>query len=212
MQSSVAVIDYGAGNIGSVLNIFKKIGVSAFPARTEEELASATHLLLPGVGAFDHCMSELTKSSVLEPFTHAVRVGKKPLLGICVGFQMLFSGSEEGKLPGLGWLEGKVVRFDASRLSPKQKIPHMGWGDIDTAPHPLWKNFDGQRFYFVHSYHPVISGDTRVIATSHYGYDFCCGAAKDNIAGVQFHPEKSHRYGMQLLNNFAQMAPMAKAA
>jgi imidazole glycerol-phosphate synthase subunit HisH len=212
MQSSVAIIDYGAGNIGSVLNIFKKIGVSAIAAKRAEDIVSASHLLLPGVGAFDHCMRELRESPLLAPLAKAVLEDKKPFLGICVGFQMLFSGSEEGTLPGLGWLSGKVVKFDKNRLPPSCKIPHMGWSDVVTTPHPLWQDFEQPRFYFVHSYHPLLEHAAQAIARCHYGYDFCCGAANGNITGVQFHPEKSHRYGMRLLANFARAPSIAQAA
>lgn len=204
MGNTVTVVDYGAGNIGSVMNMYKRIGVAAVRGRTAQDIASADRLLLPGVGAFDHCIAALKDSGLTESLTHAALTRRIPVLGICVGFQMLFSGSEEGSLPGLGWLDGKVVRFDEQRLGSHDKIPHMGWEEITLqAPHPLLTGFEKPRFYFVHSYHAVLLAGTTSIATCHYGYDFCCAASKDNIAGVQFHPEKSHRFGMTLLRNFA---------
>jgi len=204
MANTITVVDYGAGNIGSVLNIYKRIGVNAVRGKNPADIDAATHLLLPGVGAFSHCMDALKDSGLISSLSHAALTRRVPLLGICVGFQMLFSGSEEGATPGLGWLDGNVVRFDKRRLGPQDKIPHMGWQDISVQmPHPLFAGFNDARFYFVHSYHVAPQAGTQTLATCHYGYDFCCAAGKENIMGVQFHPEKSHRFGMTLLKNFA---------
>ena len=204
-QQTVTVVDYGAGNVGSVMNMLKKIGVPAVRATTVEQLEDAQRLLLPGVGAFDHCMEMLDMSGLRPALCDAALVQKKPVLGICVGFQMMYEGSEEGEKPGLGWLDGQVVHFDRARLSPQQKVPHMGWDNINTVAHPLFFSPDEPRYYFVHSYHVQPVDAKSVIATCDYGYEFCCAAHKENIIGVQFHPEKSHRFGMQLLRNFAGM-------
>lgn len=201
--NSVAVIDYGAGNVGSVLNMLKKVSVPAVRAQTAEDVAAAQRLILPGVGAFDYCMENFERSPLFAAVKDAAAM-QKPLLGICVGFQMLFTRSEEGKRPGLGWIEGEVVRFDASRMNARQKIPHMGWSDvIAEKPAPLFAGMKTPRFYFVHSFHPVPKNPADSIATAEYGYRFCCGVRKGNIMGVQFHPEKSHRFGMQLFRNFS---------
>ncbi|MCB9986251.1 MAG: imidazole glycerol phosphate synthase subunit HisH [Rhodospirillales bacterium] len=201
-MSYVAVIDYGAGNIGSVLNMFKKIGVAAKAAATPESVADAARILLPGVGAFDHCMQALNASGLRDALERAALSDKKPFLGICVGQQMMLEGSDEGKLPGLGWIPGRNVRFADI---PGRRVPHMGWTEVaPTCAHPL---FDGYAeppcFYFVHSYHPACAHAENVLATADYGGAFCCAVHADNVVGVQFHPEKSHKYGMKFLINFA---------
>lgn len=204
-EPAVTVVDYGAGNVGSVMNMLKKIGVPALRAQEAAQLKAAKRLILPGVGAFDHCMQKLADSGLRPALEEAALKQKTPLLGICVGFQMMYAGSEEGTQPGLGWLSGKVVRFDASKLKADQKVPHMGWDRISALAHPLFFSPDEPRFYFVHSYHAQPDDPTCTIATCNYGYEFTCAAQKENILGVQFHPEKSHRFGMQLLRNFAGM-------
>lgn len=200
----LAVIDYGAGNIGSVLNMLKKIGVPAVRAKTEADLDAATHLILPGVGSFDYCVQSFNASGMRPAIEQKMRDAHTPLLGICVGFQMLFEGSAEGQEAGLGWLPGQVVKFDQSRMDPHLKVPHMGWNEVTLKrPHTLFEHNATQRFYFVHSYHPVCTNAAHVIGTSHHGYEFCCAAGTGLISGVQFHPEKSHRFGMSLLKRFA---------
>lgn len=206
---SIAIVDYGAGNIGSVLNMLKKIGVSARRAATPEAIASAERLILPGVGAFDHCMGSFEASGLKQALEDVAFQAKKPVLGICVGMQMMLEGSAEGQRPGLGWIKGRVVRFALN--DPSLKIPHMGWSDVTPAiPHPLFDGFDGDaRFYFVHSYHPACADKGNVMARADYGMPFECAITNGNIAGVQFHPEKSHRYGMRLLKNFSTWTPQA---
>lgn len=202
----VAVIDYGAGNIGSVLNMLKKIGVKAQAAATPDAVEGAARLLLPGVGAFDHCMGSFDASG-LRPSVEKAVAGGKPLLGICVGMQMMLEGSDEGARPGLGWIKGRVKKF-----SPDLglKIPHMGWSAVTPkTEHALFDGFNGDAsFYFVHSYHPETSNAENILATADYGKPFCCAVTNgSNIAGAQFHPEKSHRYGMRFLSNFAKWNP-----
>ncbi len=207
-MSYVAVIDYGAGNIGSVLNMFKKVNVPAQAAATASSIEGASRILLPGVGAFDHCMHAFDTSGLRPAVEHAVHAAKKPLLGICVGQQMLLEGSDEGELPGLGWVRGRVRRFADM---PGRRIPHMGWTEVhSTAQHPLLAGFDETpTFYFVHSYHPECADPTNIMATADYDGAFTCAVRAGNIAGVQFHPEKSHRYGMKLFTNFAGWNPQA---
>lgn len=192
--------------------MLKKIGVNAKRGQSAADIAAAKKLILPGVGAFDHCMEKLQKSGLRPALEQAAHTAHIPVLGICVGFQMLFQRSQEGTLAGLGWIDGEVIRFDSAKLGAHHKIPHMGWSEIRyTARQPLFMDMDKPRFYFVHSYHAIANRPEDSIATCHYGYDFCSAVRKDNMVGVQFHPEKSHRYGMQLLRNFVAWSPHDKA-
>lgn len=203
----VTLIDYGVGNTGSVANMFKRIGVPCTQAARAEDILAAKALLLPGVGAFGYCMEQFNASGLRPALEEAVLGNKTPILGICVGFQMLFEHSDEGDAAGLGWLHGKVVRFDSARLEPRQKIPHMGWNYVQVKdPHPLFEGMERPRFYFVHSYHPQVHDTSITIAECDYGYRFPCAVEQGNIRGVQFHPEKSHRYGMRLLQNYSRIA------
>jgi glutamine amidotransferase len=203
------VIDYGSGNLRSVAKSLEKVAasqkieVSSDPAA----LASATHIVLPGVGAFADCIKGLTDiSGMVEALEHEVHKNKKPFLGICVGMQMLFErGLEHGAHKGLGWLEGEVVKIDADASF---KIPHMGWNELNILQptHSLLKNIHtGEHVYFVHSYHARCKNLSDVIAATDYGSALTAIVAKDNIMGVQFHPEKSQAAGLQLLNNFLGM-------
>jgi imidazole glycerol-phosphate synthase subunit HisH len=201
----VAILDYGIGNVSSILNMLKKAGAAAKITSDPAFIQEADKLILPGVGHFDYCMQQLQKASFHDLLQRRVLEEKVPILGVCVGCQMLMESSEEGNEKGLGWIEGKVVKFDRNLLSPKMKIPHMGWNDI----HPvdacmLYENIEEPRFYFTHSYHLVCKDTSKVTATSEYGYSFTASVRQDNIMGVQFHPEKSHRFGMQLYQNFVK--------
>ena len=156
------------------------------------------------MGHFDHCMQRFNASGLRLSIEKKVFKEKVPVLGICVGLQMFMDSSEEGTEPGLGWLRGKTVRFKSGQMDPALKIPNMGWIDVQcNKPSNLWKGLEGSRFYFAHSYYvePAISED--ILLTAKFGYNFVAGVERDNIAGVQFHPEKSQRFGMQLLHNFA---------
>mgnify|MGYP000644209179 CR=1 FL=1 len=203
----LAIVDYGAGNIGSVMNMLKRLSIPAIRATSPDQLTSASGIILPGVGAFDYCMSRFNASGLRETADAIVAQGSKPLLGICVGLQMMFRGSEEGQEKGLSWIDGDVVRFDPSKMDQALKIPHMGWSFVDAQPRftPL-AGIEKPRFYFVHSYHAVCDDKADEAATAHYGYDFTCGIARGQLYGAQFHPEKSHKYGMATLRNFAKMA------
>lgn len=203
---SVCVIDYGLGNINSVANMIRHIGGACRITADPEEVAIAERLILPGVGAFDMGMAALHNSGIADSLFVAVMERNKPILGICLGMQLMASRSEEGRLPGLGWLNADVQKFRLP-VESKLKIPHMGWTPIDIVkPNPLLDSaMGGQRFYFVHSYHVVCNNSSDVLATASHGIRFCAAFQKDNIFGVQFHPEKSHRFGMALIKRFLEL-------
>lgn len=204
----IAIIDYGVGNPASILNMLKKIGTQAILTRDKAKIRAADKLILPGVGAFDHGMVSLEKADLIGCIEEEVLKREKPILGICLGMQMLGTKSEEGEKPGLGWINFETVKFCFLDAEVKNlKVPHMGWNNIDLLQpdNVIFYNWTEQaRFYFVHSYHAICEDTDNVLATTHYGYRFACVVGKNNILGVQFHPEKSHRYGMQLLKNFAE--------
>lgn len=203
----ITIIDYGAGNVKSVQNMLKKIGVESTLTKEISVIEEATKFILPGVGAFDYGMQQLKKSDLIETLNKKVIEQKTPLLGICLGAQMLGNKSEEGSEKGLGWIDIDVVKFDKKLLDSNLKVPHMNWNEIKiNKENLLLKKLNNEsRFYFVHSYHMKANNNEDILCTSNYGYIFVSGVNKDNIWGVQFHPEKSHKYGMQLLENFAQL-------
>lgn len=200
----IRIIDYGLGNILAFANMYKRMNVEAGIARTAGELAGATKLILPGVGNFDHAMGLLNASGMREPLDEMVLGGKVPVLGICVGMQMLAHSSTEGIAPGLGWVEAEVKGF-AGLGRPDLLLPHMGWNDVRPAPgEALFAGLEDEaRFYFLHSYYLECARPADVAAVSGYGADFACAVHAGHIHGVQFHPEKSHHFGAQLLKNFA---------
>lgn len=199
----IAILDFGVGNLASIHNMLKKIGVPSVITTDPEVARKAEKLILPGVGNFDYCMQKFTSSGLVDTVEDVVLNQKKPILGICVGCQMMMEESEEGVNKGLGWIKGKVARFKPELASEGIKVPHMNWTDITARPGvKLYDKIEYPRFYFVHSYHLVCDEESEVSATSFYGYSFAASVEKQNIYGVQFHPEKSHKYGMQLLRNF----------
>lgn len=202
----IVIVDYGVGNLASVLNMFRKIGVKdAVISGEGDVVAKATKILLPGVGAFDGGMGHLERSGLIPVLNDKALKEKVPVLGICLGMQLLTKKSEEGKMPGLGWVDAETVRFN---LDPalKLKVPNMGWEYISVKRNnPLVDTVGRNRFYFVHSYHVKCHDASQELATSHFGYDFTCMVNKENIYGAQFHPEKSLRFGMKLLENFAKL-------
>lgn len=202
----LVIADYNVGNLASIKNMLKKAGCqNAMISSSPQQLESAAKIILPGVGHFEHCMTQLQKSPFFEVLKKRVLEDKIPLLGVCVGHQMLFEHSDEGNCPGLGWIPGRVRRFEKSNMDARLKIPHMAWTDVEVKPGAvLFTGLDQPRFYFVHSYHAVCE-PTYVTATAHYGYDFVAAARHENIQGVQFHPEKSHRFGMQVYRNFINL-------
>lgn len=201
----IAVVDYGVGNLGSVLNMLKKIGRPGVAADTCETLAKANAIILPGVGAFDAAMDKLHASGLIETLKQKISIEKVPVLGICLGMQLLFGSSQEGTAKGLEILEGSAIKFVSE--SSSLKIPHMGWNHVIPAgKHPLMAGLEDQaRFYFVHSYH-IECPESTIIGYTDYGGNFPSLIGKENILGAQFHPEKSHKYGMKLLHNFTEMA------
>jgi glutamine amidotransferase len=205
------LIDYGMGNLGSILNMFRRIGVPVVRATAPREIEAASKLILPGVGAFDPAMRRLRELDLLAALTERVLNKGVPLLGICLGMQLLAEASEEGESAGLGWIPGQVRRF-VFPAGSNVKIPHMGWNFVDRAKsHPLTEPVaDDSRFYFVHSYHFGCERPDDVLLTATYGEQpFVAAVASGHIAGVQFHPEKSHRYGMAVLRAFVQWNPKA---
>ncbi len=202
----IVLVDYGIGNTGSILNMLKHIGASAVLSSDHDTIGQADKLILPGVGAFDAAMNNLSTRGMIPLLNRLVLYEKIPVLGICLGMQILGTGSDEGNELGLGWINFRNVRFDATRFVQPLKLPHMGWNLV--VPHkdsPILNNIGEQpRFYFVHSYHPMCSDAADVLLEANYGYNFTAAVHRENIYGVQFHPEKSHKFGMQLLKNFAE--------
>lgn len=203
----ITIIDYGVGNIKAFLNVYKQLNIPAQTATTAAEVESATKLILPGVGAFDHAMDRLNNSGMREALDEAVLNRKVPVIGICVGMQMLSASSDEGRLPGLGWIDGSVKKFDVTRIRDITHLPHMGWNDVKpVADVPLFVELmNDARFYFLHSYYFECNKHEDILAVTDYGGQFACAVGSGYIYGVQFHPEKSHHYGIQLLNNFANL-------
>jgi glutamine amidotransferase len=203
----IGILDYGMGNVGSIVNMLRRISVEAKLVSDPADLTNCDRLILPGVGAFDAGMTKLAESGLRDELDRQVRVGK-PVLGICLGMQLLARRSEEGKLPGLGWIEADVIRFqvDASTAHPRLKVPHMGWNLIYPMPNAkLFASANGEtRFYFVHSYRVVCDHPEDVAAEVEYGGRVTAAVERDNVYGVQFHPEKSHKFGMRLLAEFAK--------
>jgi glutamine amidotransferase len=203
----IAIVDYGLGNVAAFANIFKRLHVPAEPARTAKDLEAASRIILPGVGAFDQAMDRLNQSGMREAIGDRVLRGKVPLLGVCVGMQMLAESSEEGRLPGLSWIPGVVRRLGSGNSPKALSLPHMGWNDVlpRTGSHLFGGLEVNARFYFLHSYFFAPESGDCTLAETDYGAPFSSAVRKDNIYGVQFHPEKSHEFGVQLLRNFATL-------
>jgi glutamine amidotransferase len=204
----IRIVDYGVGNIQAFLNMFKRLGISAERARTPAQMQDAARLILPGVGAFDHAMQLLNDSGLRPTLEQMVLERQVPVLGVCVGMQMLAAGSEEGVLPGLNWVPGRVRAFAGTPASAALPMPHMGWNDLEVgAGSALFASGfdDSPRFYFLHSYYFEAEDRAYVAATAQYGLDFDAVVSRGHIHGVQCHPEKSHHWGGQLLKNFSEL-------
>lgn len=203
----IHVVDYGLGNVQAILTLFKRLGFEAARAKTAGDITGASKIILPGVGAFDNAIELLDQSGMRPSLETLVLQDKVPVLGICVGMQILASSSDEGRLPGLGWVPGKVRTFRANEQSASLPLPHMGWNDVQPMPRsPLFAGLEcDARFYFLHSYFFECEAPSHVAAVASYGLDFSCAVAAGNVYGVQFHPEKSHHFGAQLLKNFAEL-------
>jgi imidazole glycerol-phosphate synthase subunit HisH len=200
----IVVVDYGMGNLGSVLNMLRRIGVQAAVARDPEGVRAAEKILLPGVGSFDAAMSRIAAAGFREVLDHKAVAEKVPILGICLGMQLLTRGSEEGRLPGLGWIPADTIRFPAR---PGVKVPHMGWNvAVPVSPSSLTADLpEESRFYFVHSYYVKVDSEADSVMRTTHGVTFDSVIQRDNIFGAQFHPEKSHKFGMNLLKNFVSL-------
>lgn len=203
----IGIVNYGVGNLASILNMLKRLAVPACIVNSPAEMDLATKLILPGVGSFDAGMTSLNESGLLPRLTARVQEEKVPVLGICLGMQMLSEQSEEGVGPGLGWIPGRTVKFQFGDNPAKLKIPHMGWNIA--IPNPEAKLFKDcgvdPRYYFVHSYHVVCQDPAHVAASVNYGMLATAAVESGNVYGVQFHPEKSHKFGMKILENFSKV-------
>jgi len=202
----ITIVDYGLGNLGSIVNMYKKIGIETQITSDSEQINNAEKIILPGVGRFDAAMEKIDSLNMRGILNKKAMADKTPVLGICLGMQLLTNGSEEGGLPGLGWIDAFTYKFcfdEGTRL----KVPHMGWNLVKrSTPSPLTEGFDDDyRYYFVHSYHVKVKDENNSILKTLYGIEFDSAIQKDNIYGVQFHPEKSHKFGIKLLKNFASI-------
>jgi glutamine amidotransferase len=203
----IGIINYGSGNVQAIANIYNRTNIPYKIIHKPDELDDVDKLILPGVGAFDETMKVLNSSGLKEKLDEEVLVNKKPVLGICVGMQILSDGSEEGDLKGLGWIKGYVKKFDILKVREKPFTPHMGWNNVDPKiQHDLFNSVENDLgFYFVHSYYFEASNVNNILATTDYGDKFTSVVINENIYGVQFHPEKSHSNGIQLLSNFSRL-------
>jgi glutamine amidotransferase len=204
----IRIVDYGVGNIQAFMTMFKRLGIRAERACLPSDLDDATRLILPGVGHFDHAMKRLNDSGMRPALETMVQSQGVPVIGICVGMQMLAEGSDEGHLPGLNWVPGRVRAFASHPNAANLPMPHMGWNDVQpVSGTPLFtKGFDDSpQFYFLHSFYFDAKNKADVAATAHYGMDFDAVVSRGHIHGVQCHPEKSHHWGAQLLKNFAEL-------
>lgn len=204
-MSEISVLDYGAGNVSSVIRMIERAGGRARRIYSPAEVAEATKLVIPGVGAFDYGMSQLELRGLLPALTTAALENAVPVLGICLGMQLMCRTSQEGKMPGLGWIDAQVLRFSFTN-GGGLRVPHMGWNTIQVPKkNQLFATDAGeQRFYFVHSYYVACNDPADPIAVTDYGGEFVAAFQRNNLFGVQFHPEKSHRFGMELLSNFLE--------
>ena len=204
----ITILDYGVGNLHAFLTMFKRLGIPARTASKLEDLTDVSKLILPGVGAFDYAMKRFNQSGLRTRVEQLVLGQKIPVLGICVGMQMLGSSSDEGLLPGLNWIPGRVISFAQNSTTSSLPSPHMGWNDVDFNAGSVLKDRESEltpRFYFLHSYYFDAKDKQHVVATAEYGFRFDAVLCKGNIYGVQFHPEKSHGWGSQLLKNFVEI-------
>lgn len=203
----IAIVNYGSGNIQAIANIYGRLNVPFRIASQPEDLSGAEKVLLPGVGAFDQAVSELNRSGMRRALDVLVLEDRRPVLGICVGMQLLARRSDEGTAEGLGWIDAEVRRFEQDRFHSPAALPHMGWNTVEpTVRHPLFRDVNLESgYYFLHSYYVQCQHDEDVLAVTEYGGPFTSVVHRNNVFGVQFHPEKSHQSGIQLLKNFAEL-------
>ncbi|MEQ8314066.1 MAG: imidazole glycerol phosphate synthase subunit HisH [Gammaproteobacteria bacterium] len=203
----ISVVDYGLGNLRAFVNIYNQLNIPVQIADSEEKLLESTKIVLPGVGSFDWALSKLEKSGLIGLLENLVLEKKVPVLGVCVGMQIMGTESEEGEKKGLNWIPGQVVKFSSKYAKEKLILPHMGWNHIEDATrlNLVDKKTTGQKFYFLHSYHFVPHDTEHILAQTEYHYRFASVVGKDNIYGVQFHPEKSHNFGIEILKRFSEL-------
>jgi len=203
----IGILEYGSGNVRAFINIYKKLSVPASIIKNANELRSASKLILPGVGSFDYAMQMLKGSGMRQVLDEIVTRYGIPILGVCVGMQMLAHSSQEGNQAGLGWIDADVKKFDTTSRDNPINVPHIGWNDVTPlkANHLLEGLERGARFYFLHSYYLACHRKEEIVAVTEYGTEFACVVNQGNIYGVQFHPEKSHQWGIRLLKNFASL-------
>jgi glutamine amidotransferase len=202
----IAIVDYGMGNLGSVKNMLRKVGAQAIITSNPEVIDKAEKIILPGVGSFDSGMRNLIDLGLVDVLEKRVKQDKVPVLGICLGVQLMTKGSAEGDLNGLGWFDATAVKFNNDEVQERLLLPNIGWRNVELIkPSKLFENMhDDPRFYFVHSYHLISNDASNVLLNAYYGYDYVAAFEQENILGVQFHPEKSHKYGMKLFENFVK--------
>ncbi|WP_420384923.1 imidazole glycerol phosphate synthase subunit HisH [Roseivirga sp.] len=203
----IGIIAYGSGNVKAIANIYKRLNLDYFITSDPGKLKEATRLILPGVGAFDQTMNLLNESGLRSVLDKLVLNDKIPVLGICVGMQIMAESSEEGAEKGLGWISGRVKKIDQNKLHNKPKLPHMGWNSVILAkPNEIVEDVNFNKgFYFLHSYFMSPSNEEDVLVKADYGQEFACVVKKENVVGIQFHPEKSHDNGIQVFKNFANI-------
>ena len=201
----ITLIDYGVGNIFAFQNVYKRLDIPTKIAKSSQDLVDAQKLILPGVGSFDYAMNRLNDSGMRVKLDELVLEKKIPVIGICVGMQMMGNRSDEGTEEGLKWIDGDILKFDEKLIQHRTKLPHMGWNDVvPVNNHSLFNGLERDAiFYFLHSFYFKCKNPSETIATSEYGIPFSSAVNKDHIFGIQFHPEKSHHYGERLLHNFA---------
>jgi glutamine amidotransferase len=202
----ITLVSYGLGNVQAFANIYRRLNIPVQMAQTADELAGAERIILPGVGAFDWAMSRLDASGLRACLDELVMEQRRPVLGVCVGMQMMAKRSDEGVLPGLGWIDAEVKRFDEGRFTQRTHLPHMGWNDVvPCASDCLFKGVAEPRFYFLHSYYMAPALEEDALAVTDYYGRFTSAVRVGNVYGTQFHPEKSHQWGIELLRNFAEL-------
>lgn len=203
----ITIIDYGVGNINAFVNVYKRVNIPVKIAKNIEDLQDAQKLILPGVGHFDYAMEKLNASGMRDKLDELVLIDKMPVLGICVGMQMMANHSDEGQQEGLKWIDASVQKFDINKINQVTKLPHMGWNDVKPVKDiSLFSGLEKEAiFYFLHTFYFKCHNEQDVMAVSDYGIQFASAAYHENKYGIQFHPEKSHHYGEILLHNFAKL-------
>ena len=203
----ITLIDYGVGNINAFVNVYKRVNIPVKIAKNIQDLEGAQKLILPGVGHFNHAMSQLNNSGMRAKLDELVLEKKIPVIGICVGMQMMGNYSDEGNMEGLKWIDASVKKFDETKINQVTRLPHMGWNDVKPKKDlALFKGLENDAiFYFLHTYYFECNNPDDIMAVSDYGIEFACAAHHENKYGIQFHPEKSHHYGEVLLHNFAKL-------